>query len=71
MHPEGDLSSEKAKEFAVNLDKLQIAEAQKCYQRPADAGTGLQGWRSSFRQSHTFLHYPTLEEAIIEEFRTL
>jgi hypothetical protein len=43
VHPERDLSSTKARDFAVNLDKLheelqlQIAEAQKRYQRPADA----------------------------------
>ena len=37
----------------------------------ADTGTRLQGQRSSFRQSRTLSHYPTLEEAIREEFRTL
>ena len=43
VHPERDLSSVKARDFAVNLDELheelqlQIAEAQKCYQGPADA----------------------------------
>src|ERR1700735_4109274 len=42
VHPEHDLSSARAREFAVNLDdlhqelRLQIAEAQKCYQGPAD-----------------------------------
>jgi len=47
VHPEHDLSSAHAKEFAVDLDKLhqelqpQIAEAPKHYQGPADAGTGL------------------------------
>ena len=41
VHPERDLSSAKARDFAVNLDKLheelqlQIAEAQKHYQGPA------------------------------------
>jgi hypothetical protein len=43
VHPERDLSSARAKEFAVDLDELhqelrtQIAEAQKRYQGPADA----------------------------------
>jgi hypothetical protein len=43
VHPKHDLSSTRAKEFAVDLDELhqelrtQIAEAQKCYQGPADA----------------------------------
>jgi hypothetical protein len=43
VHPERDLSSARAREFAVNLDdlhqelRLQIAEAQKRYQGPADA----------------------------------
>ena len=43
VHPKRDLSSAKARDFVVNLDKLhkelwlQIAEAQKCYQGPADA----------------------------------
>jgi len=43
VHPERDLSSTRAKEFAVDLDKLhqelrfQIAEAQKHYQGPTDA----------------------------------
>jgi hypothetical protein len=43
VHPECDLSSTRAKEFVVDLDELlqelrtQIAEAQKCYQGPADA----------------------------------
>ena len=43
MYPERDLSSAKARDFAVNLDelheelRLQIAEAQKRYQGPADA----------------------------------
>src|SRR6202453_3916995 len=43
VHPERDLSSARARDFAVNLDNLhpelrfQIAEAQKRYQGPADA----------------------------------
>jgi hypothetical protein len=43
VHPERDLSSAKARDFVVNLDplheelRLQIAEAQKHYQGPADA----------------------------------
>src|SRR6202789_3032324 len=43
VHPECDLSSTRARDFAVNLDDLhqelqfQIAEAQKRYQGPADA----------------------------------
>ena len=43
VHPERDLSSAKARDFAVNLDelhkelRLQIAEAQRRYQGPADA----------------------------------
>src|SRR5258705_3074354 len=43
VHPERDLSSARAKEFAVDLDelhqelRLQIADAQKRYQGPADA----------------------------------
>ena len=43
VHPEHDLTSARAKEFAVDLDDLhrelreQIAEAQKCYQGPADS----------------------------------
>src|SRR6202041_1324556 len=43
VHPERDLTSARAKEFAVDLDDLhrelreQIAEAQKCYQGPADS----------------------------------
>ena len=43
VHPEQDLSSAKAGDFMVNLDelhkelRLQIAEAQKCHQGPADA----------------------------------
>ena len=43
VHPERDLSSAKARDFTVNLDELheelwlQIAEAQKHYQGPADA----------------------------------
>ena len=43
VHPERDLSSTKARDFTVNLDelheelRLQIAEAQKRYQGPADA----------------------------------
>src|SRR6202041_924666 len=43
IHPERDLTSARAKEFAVNLDDLhrelreQIADAQKCYQGPADS----------------------------------
>src|ERR1700723_2643954 len=43
VHPELEVNSAKAKEFAVNLDDLhqelwtQISEAQKCYQRPADS----------------------------------
>src|ERR1700691_2237336 len=43
VHPEHDLTSARAREFAVNLDdlhqelRLQIAEAQKRYQGPADA----------------------------------
>jgi hypothetical protein len=43
VHPKHDLSSARAKEFTVDLDELhqelrtQIAEAQKCYQGPADA----------------------------------
>jgi hypothetical protein len=43
VHPECNLSSACTKEFAVDLDKFhqelwfQIAEAQKCYQGPADA----------------------------------
>ena len=43
VHPERDLSSARARDFAVNLDNLrqelqiQIAEAQKHYQGPADA----------------------------------
>ena len=42
VHPEWDLSSAKARDFVVNLDKLheelqlQIAKAQKHYQGPAD-----------------------------------
>ena len=42
VHPERDLSSVRAKEFAVDLDelhqelRLQISEAQKRYQGPAD-----------------------------------
>src|SRR5882724_13390742 len=43
VHPKHNLSSTRAKEFPVDLDelhqelRLQIAEAQKCYQGPADA----------------------------------
>src|SRR6202035_5637019 len=43
VHPELEVTSAKAKEFAVNLDDLhqelrtQISEAQKCYQGPADS----------------------------------
>jgi len=42
VHPERDLSSVRAKEFAVDLDelhqelRLQISEAQKHYQGPAE-----------------------------------
>src|ERR1700723_1926354 len=42
VHPELEVTSAKAKEFAVNLNDLhqelqtQISEAQKCYQGPAD-----------------------------------
>src|ERR1700723_4789336 len=43
VHPKHDLTSAQAKEFAVDLDNLHrelrelIAEAQKCYQGPADS----------------------------------
>src|SRR6202040_2381955 len=43
VHPELEVTSAKAKEFAVNLDDLhqelrtQISKAQKCYQGPADS----------------------------------
>src|SRR6202050_2704317 len=43
VHPKCDLSSARARDFVVNFDDLhqelrfQIAEAQKCYQGPADA----------------------------------
>ena len=43
VHPELEVTSAKAKEFAVNLDDLhqelrtQISEAQKCYQGPVDS----------------------------------
>src|ERR1700720_434001 len=43
VHPELEVTSAKAKEFAVNLNDLhqelrtQISEAQKCYQGPADS----------------------------------
>jgi len=43
VHPERDLSSARARDFAVDLDqlhqelRLQIAAAQKCYQGPADS----------------------------------
>ena len=43
VHPELEVTSAKAKEFAVNLDDLhqelwtQISEAQKRYQGPADS----------------------------------
>ena len=36
-----------------------------------DTGTRLQGRRSSFHQSCTFLHYPTFKEVIRKEFRAL
>ena len=43
IHPEHDLTSTHAREFAVDLDELhqelwkQISAAQRCYQLPADA----------------------------------
>src|ERR1700722_5429721 len=43
VYPKLEVTSAKAKEFAVNLDDLhqelwtQISEAQKCYQGPADS----------------------------------
>ena len=78
VHPEWDLSSAKARDFAVNLDKLheelqlQIAEAQKCYQGPADARqTPAPDFKvgDSLHQSHTFSHYLTFKEVIEKELR--